>query len=113
MLEKLLQRADLWRGRQTAPYESRPTLPSGYAALDQQLPGGGWPIGSLTEILYSRAGAGELQLTLPALERLGQTDRWIAWIDPPYTPYAPALLYCGLNVTQLFWIRTQSDKEAL
>ncbi len=113
MLEKLLQRADLWRGRQTAPCGSHPVLSTGYTTLDQQLPGGGWPMGALTEILYPSMGVGELQLILPALEQLGQTDRWIAWIDPPYTPYTPALLYHGLNVAQLFWVHTQTEKEAL
>ena len=111
MLSELLQRADLWRGRKTAPCSQRPAVPTGYAALDCCLPDGGWPNGALTEILYPRAGVGELQPTLPALRQL--TSRWMAWIDPPYTPYAPALSHHGLNVEQLFWIRTQSEKESL
>lgn len=113
MLGELLQRADLWRGRQTAPAARRPTLPTGYAELDQRLCGGGWPVGALIEILHSQAGVGELQPALPVLRRLGQGDRWLAWIDPPHIPYAPALAQRGLNLAQLFWLRTRTPKEML
>ncbi|GAB4348563.1 MAG: translesion DNA synthesis-associated protein ImuA [Gammaproteobacteria bacterium] len=113
MLSELLQRADLWRGRHTAPHSRRPVLPTGYAPLDQQLPGGGWPVGALTEILYPRPGVGELQLTLPALRQLGESERWLAWVDPPHVPYAPALAQHGLNLAQLLWLHTRTAKEQL
>ena len=53
-------------GRQTAV-----VLASGFAALDAELPGGGWPLGVLTELLLPHAGVGELRLLAPALRALG------------------------------------------
>ncbi len=39
-INRLLQHPSLWRGRSLARVE---TFPSGFAALDAALPGGGWP----------------------------------------------------------------------
>jgi protein ImuA len=41
--------------------------PTGFALLDAQLPGGGWPVGALSEVLQPMAGLHEWQLVLPAL----------------------------------------------
>ena len=40
---------DIWRAAALARPAGR-ALPSGHAALDAQLPGGGWPVGALVEI---------------------------------------------------------------
>jgi hypothetical protein len=66
-LEQLLQHPALWRGRSVAPIA---TFATGFAALDQALPGGGWPRTGLIEILTAQQGVGELQLWLPALAAL-------------------------------------------
>ena len=42
-------------------------LPTGFATLDAELPGGGWPAGALIELLADRPGIGELSLLLPLL----------------------------------------------
>ena len=50
----------LLRHVETIP--SQRTLSSGFGDLDRVLPGGGWPIGALTEMLNSNdEGSGELQ----------------------------------------------------
>ena len=51
----------------SAPVAAR--VPTGFPALDQLL-GGGWPTGTLTELLVSGQGSGELGLLSPALARL-------------------------------------------
>ena len=43
------------------------TVASGHAVLDAQLPGGGWPVGGLSEILQAQSGQHEWRLLLPAL----------------------------------------------
>ena len=48
-LESCLQRRDIWRGKKAAP--SGDAVATGFAALDQHLPNGGWPQHALTEIL--------------------------------------------------------------
>ena len=63
-LARLLEHPAIWRGRSAA---ALPVLPSGFAALDAQLPGKGWPRTGLIEILPGRFGSGELDLLLPAL----------------------------------------------
>ena len=65
----------LWRASQIGGAAQR-TSASGFDALDAQLPGGGWPHGTLTELLLAQAGVGELRLLAPALAALapGPTD---------------------------------------
>ena len=55
-LATLLANPAIWRGGDCAPEPA--TLPSGFAALDAALPGGGWPQGTLTEVLLEREGIG-------------------------------------------------------
>ncbi|MHB8697694.1 MAG: translesion DNA synthesis-associated protein ImuA [Sulfuricaulis sp.] len=105
-----MQRADLWRGS-TAPAVSG--QPSGFTELDAEFPGGGWPIGALTEILTGCAGIGELRLLLPALARLAQQDRWVTFIAPPYIPYAPALLHAGVNPKHVLVVHARASNDAL
>lgn len=81
------------------------SVPSGFSALDALLPGGGWPLGRLTELLVDGRGAGALALTLPALARLSGQGRWIAWVSPPYLPYAPALAAAGVELARVLVIR--------
>lgn len=46
----------LWRGSQLARGGPR-TVDTGYAALSVELPGGGWPVGGLVELLAPPARA--------------------------------------------------------
>ncbi|AUL99945.1 SOS cell division inhibitor SulA [Rhodocyclaceae bacterium] len=89
-----------------------PGLPTGFAALDAQLPGGGWPRGALIELLTARPGVGELSLLLPLL-RCTPADRWLIWVAPPHLPYAPALAAAGVPLERLLLVRTASDAETL
>src|SRR5690606_30529870 len=63
--------AALWRGDQLASPKAD-TLSSGFAALDAELPGGGWPCQGLTEILVAPAGVSEWRLLSPLLRVLTQ-----------------------------------------
>lgn len=113
-LDTLLQRADIWRGGEYARRDGSggaepASVPSGHPALDAQLPGGGWPLGALTELLPEHEGIGTLGLLLPALARLAREGRWLAWITPPHLPYAPALADAGLDLSRLLLIRTRNE----
>ncbi|THF58060.1 translesion DNA synthesis-associated protein ImuA [Pseudothauera rhizosphaerae] len=87
-------------------------LPTGFAELDAQLPGGGWPRGALIELFADRPGVGELALLLPLLRRT-PADHWLAWIAPPFLPYAPALTSAGLPLERLLLVRTTNAAETL
>ena len=113
-LEEILQRRSVWRG--AAPSVSlgeAPSVPSGFPALDRELPGGGWPAGELTELLGEREGIGELQLVLPALAALTGQGKRVAWLAPPHLPYAPALAAAGIDLTQLVVVRAPGRRDAL
>lgn len=88
-------RRDLWRGNRVV--REQPTVASGHAELDALLPGGGWPLGVLSEICCTQTGLGEISLLLPALARLQDASRWLAWVAPPYPLYAPALAQAGID----------------
>lgn len=111
-LAALLKRPDVWRGDE-AVHVAIPSIPTGFAALDALLPGGGWPRGALTEILPERAGIGELSLLAPALARLSRQDLWLAFIAPPYLPYAPALAAVGIDLARVVMIRPEKSGDVL
>ncbi|MEJ5212054.1 MAG: translesion DNA synthesis-associated protein ImuA [Burkholderiales bacterium] len=111
-LDTLLQHPALWRGDQLAQV-AQPSLASGFEALDRELPGGGWPVGALTELLHEREGIGELRLLLPALARLTGAGRWVAWVAPPHLPYAPALAAAGIDLARLLVIGAVSPRDDL
>lgn len=112
-LEAVLRRHPIWRGGAPARTVSMPGLSTGFAALDRQLPGGGWPSGALTEILTAAEGGGELQLLLPALAGLSAAGRRIVWLAPPYLPFAPALAAAGIALRSVALVRTPRRREVL
>src|SRR5438132_12373249 len=106
---ELLQNPLLWRGDRLAPVER--AVPSGFADLDEELPGGGWPQGALTELLLNEQGIGELRLLLPALRRLAKSGEWIALVAPPHIPYAPAFAAASIDPGRVIIIDTAQTKD--
>jgi protein ImuA len=89
----------LWRARTGsggAPVGAGDTTPSGFAALDAELPGGGWPHRALTELLLAGPGLGEWRLLAPALAQQAAAGRCLMLVDPPAELSAPALAELGL-----------------
>jgi hypothetical protein len=111
-LTALLSHPAIWRGNQLGNVAA-PSLPTGFAALDAELPGGGWPTAALTEILPQHDGIGELRILGHTLAHLSARGRWLAWIAPPYLPYAPALQAAGIDLARLLFIKTRSPRETL
>ena len=110
-LHVLLEHAHLWRGEECA--RTAPALPSGFAALDACLPGGGWPQAALTELFLPAEGIGELSLLMPACAQLTRAGRWVIFIAPPHIPYAPALADAGLDLARLLLVKAESPKDKL
>ena len=107
--------ARVWRGKVAAA--ARAVIPTGFRELDRALPGGGWPLGAITEILVDGYGVGELGLLMPALAALTKEDparpkKWVAWIAPPFIPYAPALQQHGVNIDRLLMIHPTSGGKS-
>jgi hypothetical protein len=47
----------VWRANQLASFRAH-TIATGHAALDRELPDGGWPTGALMELLVQQHGSG-------------------------------------------------------
>ncbi|MCX7891789.1 MAG: translesion DNA synthesis-associated protein ImuA [Burkholderiales bacterium] len=110
--DAILARHDVWRGDGLAQ-AARPAVPTGFAALDAALPGGGWPTAALSECLPAHEGIGELRLFGPALARLARERRLLAWIAPPHLPYAPALAAAGIDLERVLVVKTRTPQETL
>jgi hypothetical protein len=110
-LADILQRHAVWRGGAPAA-AGAPAAQTGYPALDAELPGGGWPAG-LVEVLCRAQGIGELQIVLPALAGLTAAGHRIAWLAPPYLPYAPALQAAGVRLEGLTVVHAPGRRDAL
>jgi len=111
-LDFVLQNPTVWRGDQYAKVAIE-SVSTGFAELDMQLPGGGWPRATITELLLNQQGVGELRLLAPALARLSQNEKWLVLVRPPHLPYAPGFESLGVNLSRLVVVKTRSDAESL
>lgn len=109
-LRKLLQTPGLWKAAEGFKRRGS-VLPTGFADLDRAL-SGGWPVGTLIELLTESCGIGEFRLLLPALLAL-DGNRRILLVAPPYIPYAPAFMRHGLDVSRLLIVHSRRPKDAL
>ncbi|HZV65522.1 MAG TPA: translesion DNA synthesis-associated protein ImuA [Telluria sp.] len=100
----------LWRASQLARASTR-CIDTGHPVLSAQLPGGGWPTGTLVDLMPQQAGIGELRLLRPALASVAR--RRIVLVQPPHPPQALALAALGLAPSQLLWIRSARTADAL
>jgi hypothetical protein len=108
----LTQLPGVWRGGDLEQV-AHPAVPTGHAALDRELPGGGWPVGTLSEVLHDGVGIGEVRLLAGALARAAANERVIAWIHPPHVPYAPALAQAGIPLERCLVVRPQNREDTL
>lgn len=128
-LEDARLQGRLWRGSSLGA-STEPTLPSGFTALDAELPGGGWPLRAVTELLMPEAGVLEWRLLAPALRRCwaeaasvaggpgrhrrtARPPRRMLLVNPPHQPHLTGLQALGLPAAALVWVAPQTPTEAL
>jgi protein ImuA len=97
----------LWLGHQLGR-AGVDTVPSGFAALDAELPGGGWPRRALTELLLPHAGIGEVRLLTSPLVTAQRAGRLVMVFDPPAALSAEALAGLGFDVEELLVVNTRA-----
>ena len=102
--------ADVWHAHVLASTHVQ-VQPTGDAALDAQLPGGGWPVGAMTELLQPQGVHSEWRLLLPALARCGRGP--VVLVGAPQLPFTPALAAQGLAVQRLLWVKAQTVSQRL
>ncbi len=86
---------------------------SGFPRLDAELPGAGWPVGMLTELITRQAGIGELRLLVPVIRKLTQAGKVVILLAPPLIPYAPALTSFGIDLDYLIIIQASNAADRL
>ncbi len=87
------------------------TLATGHAVLDAELPGAGWPVGAISEILQRRGEHNEWRLLLPALRRAAIGS--VVLVSAPHVPFAAALAAQGLEAWRLLWVAAATPAECL
>jgi protein ImuA len=102
----------VWCGTEIG-HQSGAVVPTGWASLDRELPGGGWPVQSLTEILAAQAAVTEWRLLGPALRRVAADGGPVLVIGPPRPPYLPGLRHAGLDERGFVWITAETPAERL
>ena len=105
----------VWRATELGR-ASGATLVSGHAALDAELPVGGWPVGAISEILQAHGEHHEWRLLLPALRRAVDgapaTDP-VVLVGAPRVPFGPGLTAQGLDAKRLLWVLASATGERL
>ena len=101
--------AHVWRAGELGGL-SLQTVATGYASLDQVLPGNGWPQCAMTEVLQPQAGLHEWGLVAPALAAVqgasnGVKGQMLVLIDPPHLPFGPALGAQRLDMPRMLCVR--------
>jgi hypothetical protein len=109
---ELVKFPGVWRGGEFE-HVVHPVVPTGHELLDAQLPGGGWPQGTLTEVLHDAVGIGEVTFLSGALARASANGRLIAWVNPPHLPYAPAIAQAGITLDRCLVVRPADREDAL
>jgi len=111
-LDEVLSRPDIWRGDRLAS-TAIPAVSSGFGQLDAELPGGGWPRGTLTEILADNVGLGECSLLMPAFIRMRKEGKWTLLVAPPHLLHSPGWASQGVDLARLAVVSPTRRRDAL
>lgn len=104
--------AVVWRGNSLGR-TAEVVWPTGFAQLDAELPGGGWPGRQVTEIILPQFSLAELRMVGPALAGAARSGAAVAFIGPPKRPHLHGLLHHGIGAEQLVWIQAGIPSERL
>ncbi|MBO9651176.1 MAG: translesion DNA synthesis-associated protein ImuA [Variovorax sp.] len=87
---------------------------TGHAALDAELPGGGWPVGAMTELLQTAPQDPIWSLLLPGLVQAVQARGGpVVLIGAPCEPFGASLAAHGLAPESLMWVRSDASAARL
>jgi protein ImuA len=104
--------AAIWRGNELGS-SVQETISTGWAELDAELPGGGWPCHAITEVLQPQPGVCEWRLLAPALKRIVAAGKSIVVVGPAQRPHLPGLRFLGLDEKQLVWVQADAPAQRL
>ena len=102
----------IWRGCDLGQ-QAGPVVSTGFAALNAELPGHGWPSQSLTEVLSPQPSVLEWRLIGPALRGIVAGGGSIVVVGPPKQPHLPGLRHVGIDEKHLVWVQAEAPSERL
>jgi hypothetical protein len=104
--------AAIWRGTELG-HRDGPVMSTGFADLDRELPGGGWPCNAVTDVLSPQSSVLEWRLLGPTLQAAVAAGKQVVLISPPKTPHLPGLHHAGIDAKHLVWVRAEAPAERL
>ncbi|WP_280513498.1 translesion DNA synthesis-associated protein ImuA [Paracidovorax oryzae] len=102
----------VWRATEM-PDAHGATLPTGHTVLDAALPGGGWPLRSVIDVLQPQPGVAELRLLSPALAAVAATGEDLVLVGPPMPPHPAGIQQAGIDACRLTWIEADTPLDRL
>src|SRR4051812_32901267 len=103
----------VWLGRELAQAQEK-TLATGHPELDAQLPGRGWPLGSLVEVLLQERQQHVWNLLGPGLaSAMHGSGEPAVLVCAPYQPFGPALRSQGIPAERLLCVEAQQASARL
>jgi len=112
-----LSRLGVWSGREwqsANDEEALKVMPSGHECLDAELPGGGWPVGGMSEILLPGLLHPEWSLVAGALSRLlsVQPLQRVVLVAPPLQIFTPFAEMSGVPAQRLCCVHPDATGPA-
>lgn len=104
--------SQVWRGTSLGTPITA-TVPTGFDALDRELPGSGWPCHALTELLQAQPATLEWRLLAPAIRPVVAAGQSVVVIAPPHQPHLPGLRHAGIDERHLVWVQADTPAERL
>jgi len=104
--------AAVWRGTELGSPVTE-VVSTGWHALDAELPGGGWPCRSLTEVLQPQPTVCEWRLLGPALRAIVAKGQQVVVVGPPKVPHLAGLRHAGLTDKQFVWVKAETPAHRL
>ncbi|MBS0317525.1 MAG: translesion DNA synthesis-associated protein ImuA [Proteobacteria bacterium] len=102
----------VWRGSDLGAVTVR-ACSSCWPELDVELPGGGFPARSITEILFPQPSVLEWRFLSGALRETTEAGKQVVVVGPPKPPHLPGLLRAGLKENALVWVRADAPAQRL
>lgn len=102
----------VWRGRELAQAQER-TVSTGHAVLDAHLPGKGWPLGCLVEVLQDQGSQHVWALLATGVAAAMAGGNPAVLVHPPYQPFGPCLRAQGIAPERLLLVNAERPASRL
>lgn len=87
--------------------------PSAISALDDLLPGGGWPLGTLLPVYANNLTQENLPYLFALFRQMTRQQRWLTCVAPPYLPQEMGLHRLGISPRQLLMVYPRSETNGI